>query len=232
VNIDKRFFETTRGQLVTLLRQGPRSVDELARSMGLTDNAIRSHLSTLERDGLVRQSGVRRGPGAGKPATLYEVPPEAEALFSSAYAPVLTALVEELSSELSVERREALMQAVGRRLAAEVGRRPLEGSLAQRVAAATAVLDSWGGAAKVEELDGRLLIRGTGGCPLSGSTTHRAELCGVLESLLAQLVGAPVQECCERGDRPRCRFEVRGQEVPDAEREERRDPGVPGRRRR
>ena len=208
--LDKRFFETTRGQLITLLRQGPRSVDELARSMGLTDNAIRAHLSTLERDGLVRQTGVRRGAGAGKPATLYEVRPDAEPLFSRAYVPVLAAVVEELAAELSPERREALMQSVGRRLAAEMGRLP-RGSLDERVEAATAVLDAWGGAAKVERTEEALVIRGTGGCPLSGSTAHRAELCGALEAFLAQLVGARVTECCDRGERPRCCFEVRQQ---------------------
>jgi predicted ArsR family transcriptional regulator len=207
VNLDKRFFETTRGQIITLLREGPRSVDELARSMGLTDNAIRAHLSTLERDGLVRQTGVRRLAGAGKPATLYEVHPAAEPLFSRAYAPVLEALVEELATELSAEQRESLMQAVARRRAAEVGRPP-KGSLSQRVEAATAVLDSWGGAAKAEQQEGALVIRGTGGCPLSGSTAHRAELCRAMEALLSQLVGAPVRECCDRGERPRCRFEI------------------------
>ena len=80
-NLGRRFLETTRGQIVALLRRRAHSVDELAQALGLTANAIRAHLSTLERDGLVRQEGVRRGPGAGKPATLYEIHPAAEPLF-------------------------------------------------------------------------------------------------------------------------------------------------------
>src|SRR5687768_14151798 len=104
----QRFLETTRGQLVTLLRRGPLSVDELARSVGLTDNAVRAHLSTLERDGMVRQSGTRRGTGAGKPATLYELHPDGEAFLSRAYAPVLGALVEELVDQLSPEQSASI----------------------------------------------------------------------------------------------------------------------------
>jgi predicted ArsR family transcriptional regulator len=69
--LGSRFFGTTRGQLTALLRRGARTVEELAASLELTDNAIRNHLSSLERDGLVRQAGVRRGPGAGKPAVLF-----------------------------------------------------------------------------------------------------------------------------------------------------------------
>ena len=52
---DERFFASTRGQIVTLLRRALRTVDELAGELGLTDNAIRAHLAALERDGLVTQ---------------------------------------------------------------------------------------------------------------------------------------------------------------------------------
>jgi predicted ArsR family transcriptional regulator len=58
----RRFFATTRGRLVALLRRREHTVVEL----GVTDNAIRAQLTGLERDGLVEQRGVRRG--AGKPS--------------------------------------------------------------------------------------------------------------------------------------------------------------------
>jgi predicted ArsR family transcriptional regulator len=205
--LSRRFFETTRGQVVALLRRSSRTVEELAQALGLTDNAIRSHLSSLERDELVRQDGVRRGQGAGKPATLYEIHPEAEPLFSRAYAPVLGALLEELDAQLSPERREALMQAVGRRLAGGVGRPPA-GDLDARVKAGVALLNSLGGAAEAERRDGALVIRGCGGCPLSAATAHRPELCRAVQALLSEYIGAAVRECCDRGDRPRCHFEV------------------------
>src|SRR3712207_8581849 len=64
---NKRFLETTRGQIVALLRRGTRTVEELAAALGLTDNAVRAHLAALERDGLVRQAGPP-GPGARPPS--------------------------------------------------------------------------------------------------------------------------------------------------------------------
>ena len=69
-SLGTRFMESTRGQIVSLLRRSARTVEELAGALGLTNNAIRNHLATLERDGIVRQEGIRRGPGAGKPATV------------------------------------------------------------------------------------------------------------------------------------------------------------------
>src|SRR5713226_3364089 len=92
---NQHFFASTRGQIVTLLRRGSRTVDELAQALNLTDNAVRAHLATLERDGFVRQRGVRRG--SSKPAYVYDVNPEAESLFPKAYDRVLRQVLDVLS---------------------------------------------------------------------------------------------------------------------------------------
>jgi predicted ArsR family transcriptional regulator len=202
----KRFLETTRGQIVALLRRGSRTVEELARAIGLTDNAVRAHLATLERDGLVRPVGVRRGPGAGKPATLYELHPEAEPLFSRAYAPVLRAMLDVIAERLPEAQVEAMMRDVGRQLAAEFGR-DVTGDLHARVHAAAALLGALGGEAYVEKGDDTLQLRGYG-CPLSAAVTPRAEVCRAVEALLSEVIGVAVREHCDRGERPKCCFQV------------------------
>jgi predicted ArsR family transcriptional regulator len=201
-----RFLQTTRGRIVATLRRGARTVEELARSLGLTDNAVRAHLSTLERDGLVRVEGVRRGPGAGKPATLYEVPRDVEPLFSRAYAPVLGALLDELAEELPAERRMDVMRAVGRRLAGGISR-PTGQPLEARAQVAVELLNTLGGEAQLEEHEDKLVIRGCG-CPLSAATSRRPEVCRAVEALLTEVVGSPIRESCARGDRPQCCFDV------------------------
>lgn len=203
---NSRFFETTRGQIVALLRREARTVEELAQSIGLTDNAVRAHLSTLERDGIVEHEGVRRVDGPGKPATVYRIRPEAEAQFSSAYAPVLTAVLGELADQLPSDQRDRLMQAAGRRLAVAVPREQ-SGSLQHRAAAGAALLNSLGGDAVVEDHDGRISIRGCG-CPLSAATAHGPAACRAVEALLEEVIGVPVRESCDRGERPRCCFQV------------------------
>ena len=205
--LDKRFFETTRGKIVALLRRGSHTVEELAAAVGLTDNAVRSHLSTLERDGLVRQGGLRRLDGPGKPANVYEVHPDAVAQFSRAYAPVLRALVEELAVQMAPARSAELMQAVGRRLSADSPRSRAEDTLDVRMQAGAALLNSLGGDAHVEKRDGSLAIRGSG-CPLSVATARHPELCGAVEALLGEVIGVAVRETCVRGDRPQCCFQL------------------------
>lgn len=202
----KRFLGTTRGQIVSFLRRGARTVDELRQALGLTDNAIRSHLSSLERDGLITQQGVRRGPGAGKPAVVYEINSEAEVLLSRAYAPLLGALLDELAATHSQQEADTLMEAAGRRLGSAFPRNSLE-TTELRVANAAGVLNALGGDARVEHAEGRLIIRGCG-CPLSAVTGRRPEVCKAMQALVAEIVGAPVMESCDRGDRPQCHFEV------------------------
>src|SRR5258708_19814815 len=103
---NQRFLASTRGQIITLLRRSSHTVDELAQALGLTDNAIRAHLATLERDGIVQQRGVRRG--SGKPAAVYGLAPEAEQLFPKAYGPLLHQLLAVLYDPLPPAQLETL----------------------------------------------------------------------------------------------------------------------------
>ena len=57
-NWDTKFFESTRGRIVVLLRRSGRTVEELARALGLTDNGVRAHLAVLERDGIAAAAGI------------------------------------------------------------------------------------------------------------------------------------------------------------------------------
>jgi predicted ArsR family transcriptional regulator len=180
-------------------------VEELAHALGLTDNAIRAHLTTLERDGLVRHTGVRRGPGAGKPAGVYELAAEAEIRFSRAYAPVLTALLDELSARMPTAETEALLLEAGSRLASAVPAH--SAGLEQRVREAAALLNQLGGDITVEQEGGTLRIRGSG-CPLSATVARRPEACRAVQGLLSEVIGLPVVSCCERQPKPRCCFTV------------------------
>ena len=201
-----RFMEGTRGRIVALLRRGVRTVEELAQSVELTDNAVRSQLTSLERDGLVRQDGVRRGAGPGKPAVLYELHPDAEPLFSAAYPPVLTALLDALVEELPPDRSDELLRNVGRRLAEGAGGKA-RGTLEERVRAAAGILTALGGDVEVVMESGVPTIRGFG-CPLSATVSRRPETCRAVETLVSEVAGAPARECCDHGERPRCCFRV------------------------
>ena len=204
MGVDKRFFESTRGQIVTILRSSPSTVEELAGKLELTDNAVRAHLLTLERDGLVRQSGLRRGPR--KPHFTYVLTPDADALFPKAYDALLNQLIAVLKTRLDQSEIEDVLREVGRAVAAGSPAGP-NASLESRVQTALKVLEALGGSAEVERQEDKIVIRGNG-CPLAAAVSVHPEVCRLAETLVGEIVKAPVHEHCERDGRPQCRFEI------------------------
>lgn len=200
---NQRFFETTKGRIIALLRRGSHTVDQLAAALGVTDNAVRTHLSDLERDGIVQQRGLR--PTGGKPAFAYEVAPEAERLFTKAYIPVLTQLIGVMEERMTPSELEVVFREVGKRLAAAKGASP--GTLRSRAELAATVLTELGGIVDVEEKDGTFTLRGYS-CPLADAVQAHPAMCHAVEGLVVELLQAPVTERCNREGRPRCCFEL------------------------
>ena len=190
---------------MSLLRDGARTVNELASKLELTDNAVRSHLLSLERDGLIRQSGVQRG--ARKPHFAYELTAEAERLFPKAYDALLNQLITALKGRLPPAVLEDVLREVGKSLGARHSSDTTPADLEGRLQNALGVLKAIGGAPSVERDDGRIIIR-SGGCPLSAAVVEHPEVCELAEALVAEIVGLPVRERCARGESPKCCFEV------------------------
>lgn len=203
-NWNERFLAGTRGQILTLLRRESRSVDELARSLELTGNAVRTHLTTLERDGLVQQRSERRG--VGKPTYVYNLTEQGERLFSKAYEPVLTNLLDTLAESTAPAQLEELLRAAGRRMVSNQVRP--SGDLRARLGAAVALLnDELGGLVELEESGGSLSVCGYS-CPLAPLVQSHPQMCKLMEAMITEYAGVAVRERCERGVALACHFEV------------------------
>lgn len=190
------------------LREAERSINELAEALGISDNAVRMHVASLQRDGMVEAAGVERGTG-GKPAQRYRMTAEAEELFPKAYAAVFGEMVQVLEEEQGRDGLERLLRKVGARVGEGAGDGVVEP--AARVERAAAVLRALGGDVTVERTEAGWMIRGNG-CPLSGVVGEHEAVCSVSEALIGEVTGMRVCECCQRGERPRCAFEI---SVPD-----------------
>jgi predicted ArsR family transcriptional regulator len=200
----RQFGKSTRGRVVALLRRGERSVEELAQALGLTDNAVRAQLVLLEREGVVRSVGIRRDGAVGKPATLYGVAPAASSLFSSAYAPLLSALLAELGERMPPRQLVALLRKAGRRLAPTL---PTGASFDERARASAALLTALGADADLVQTSAGYEIRGHG-CVLSDAVATCPATCHAVEALLSEVTGTTVRERCDRAHQPSCRFMI------------------------
>lgn len=202
----ERLLGETQAKILALLRRSRHSITELARSLRLTDNAVRTHIAALRRDGIVADAGLQRDTG-GKPARLYDLTREGEELFPKAYALVLGELVAELARAESPGRAREALEAVGRRLAASHAVRGA-GDERARIAEAAAALRAIGAEVEVQQTAGGWRLQGHG-CPLSAVTASQPDVCALAHALVAAIVAGPVRECCDRSpERPRCAFEI------------------------
>jgi predicted ArsR family transcriptional regulator len=199
----ERLTGETRAKLLGLLRRSRQTITALANALHLTDNAVRTHVAALERDGIVEQVGTERDTG-GKPARVYGLTGEGEELFPKAYALVLGKLVEEIARVDGWERATALLRAVGQQAASGTA---APADREGRVAAAAAALRSLGGDVEVQRTDQGYTLQGYG-CPLSAVTANHPRVCALALAVVEEITGGPVTECCERDGRPRCRFRI------------------------
>lgn len=200
---DERFWSSTRGRIVAMIRAGDRTVNELATALEVTDNAVRAHLTSLERDGLVQQAGSRRG--TRKPNLTYALTADAGRLFPREYATVLGHLLAELKARHPPDVVAELARAVGRRMAPDF-RSAVKAAAgaSDRPTRALEVLRDLGGFCQSEERDGTAVLACTD-CPLAAVVAAHPEACRLVEALLADVLGVPVRERCQP---PRCAFEI------------------------
>jgi predicted ArsR family transcriptional regulator len=202
----QQLLDSSRGRIVTLLKTGGLTADDVARQLGLTRSAVRIQIAAMERDGVVRKVGKRAG--ATRPSHVFELTPEVEQLLSKAYIPLLTSLVDVFAEALPADQIEALLRRTGAGLAQQLTRgKRLSGSLTSRAASASEMMNEHLGAMTHVESNGGIVIRGAG-CPLAALTGKHNGVCLAMESLVTAIVGAPVRECCDRHGRPHCCFEI------------------------
>lgn len=196
----------SRHAVLDLIRRGARTVNTLAGALRISDNAVRGHLTALERDGLVEREGVVRSGAAGQPAAEYALTTAGELALSTAYPAALTALAGAAGEKLDARARRALFFEAGKRLAATMRSRD-SGSLSVRADACAALIESLGGSAEIVHGRGHATLEGAG-CPLAAAVRAEPATCALVEALLESHTGLGAEQMCSHGQYPACRFRL------------------------
>ncbi|HEX7002002.1 MAG TPA: helix-turn-helix domain-containing protein [Trueperaceae bacterium] len=104
--------DTRRGVMFHLLqnREDGLTLDELATIVGVSRNAIRQHITGLERDGLVRPIGVRRT--GRRPSRAYGLTELGGEHFPRQYDRLALSLLEAIDDRLGPEAAEDVLDAM------------------------------------------------------------------------------------------------------------------------
>lgn len=204
-----RFFQTTRGKIVAeLRRRGSASAAELAAVFELSPNAVRQQLVVLQRDGLVEEASVRRGPT--KPTLEFSLTAQADKLFPQNYDKMLSAVLRELKDRYGAPAVGELFDSIARRAVDRAKAKVTAADAEGKVAQLTEVLRDGGVVAEYSLIDGGFMLT-EHNCPYSGVAKDHPEVCSVIHHVLDETIGGEHQqvESLREGGKS-CKFELKG----------------------
>src|ERR671929_1446080 len=177
---------------------GPITADDVAIGLRLHRNVARSRLDRLTAAGLLEVTHERRtgrsGPGAGRPAKVYRVAPELDAIEFPPrhFDDLVAALVEELPAGGRVAAMRRAGAQFGRELAAAAGLRPVRDVTRGLGRVCTALRSLGYQTSLVSVEDGRAVLS-TPTCPLRPLVARRRETTEIDRGMWAGLVERAVE---------------------------------------
>ncbi len=205
---EARFLQSTRGKIVSALRRRhAASAFDLAAEFGLSTNAVRQQLLTLERDGYVAERAVKRGPT--KPTLEYSLTASAETLFPQHYDRMLNAVLRQVKNSFGPAGVDTVMAGMSKRAVEKFKSRITAPDARGRATELAEALREEGVEADVIDLDGTIQLR-EHNCPYSKTVGEHPEVCSIIHTVLHETVAAEatqIESIATGGDA--CRFEIK-----------------------
>lgn len=203
---------STRCQLLQMLKtQGSCSTRDMAKAMGITEMAVRRHIQTMQKDGLIRSSLVRQS--MGRPAYRYSLTDQADDLFPKNYPQLTLDLLNELEEQPGgSDMIDRLFAGRRKKLEMKFRDRMRNRSLQEKVAELADIQNVGGymtewepdrsehGAYRLHEYN----------CPVAQVANRYRQACHCERQLFEHLLGADVErtECLAEGGQ-RCTYLIR-----------------------
>lgn len=208
--LSARHEGSTRQTILTLFKtKGQLNAGELAKQLHITEMAVRRHLSTLERDGLIRPTLVRQA--MGRPTHKYGLTDKAEYLFPRNYHSLALDLLEELAEDpeqaILVDR---MFEGRKRKLLERYASRMEGKSLKEKVSELAVIQNDGGYMVKLEDGEDGLVLHEYN-CPIAQVANLYQQACQCELTLFEQLLGTTVErtECLAKGG-GKCSYLIAG----------------------
>ena len=198
---------STRMEVLELLRRkGRASAESISADLGVTTNAVRQHLTNLERGGLVASQPERAG--RGRPALLFALTERADAVFPKRYGQLATMVLQEVQEMGGPKALDDIFERVAARHAAAI-EPDLEGlGFDERLEKVVAWIGKAGTLAERSETPEGVKVT-IHNCPFRNTALKFPQVCTITPQLITRLLGAPVSQSdsIHRRD-PYCSFVV------------------------
>jgi predicted ArsR family transcriptional regulator len=192
--------------LAFLRKKHAASAESIAAELGVTANAVRQHLTNLEREALVKSEPVRHK--RGRPSLLFSLTDLADAVFPKRYGQLATMVLTELREMAGEEALDAIFERIAIRHASLV-QPQIDGlDFDQKLDRVLSWINRAGTQAMAEESEGGIRIT-IHNCPFRTTALKFPQVCSITPQLIVRLLHAAVSQSSSihRGD-PYCAFIV------------------------
>lgn len=194
----------SRTELINYLKQhGASTIPTLIKTLKLSENAVRHHLSSLQTEGFISVSSKRQG--LGRPAKLYALTVAAEGLFPKRYEELLTVILEEAQAK---DLLEPILNAVVKRFIKDLGETRSSQTPEERLMALLEKLDYGEMLGQLEptpfgwELKAYNCVYKDAGCKVEA-------VCDLLPKVISQATGLDAERPhCQRDGMRACTFTI------------------------
>ena len=198
---------STRLEVLELLRRKGRcSAETIAGELGVTPNAVRQHLTNLEREGFVVSQPERSG--RGRPALLFALTERADSVFPKRYGQLETMVLQEVQEMGGPDALDELFARVAARHAEAIERDMMDLDFDEKMRRIVAWIGRAGTLAEQSESPEGIKIT-IHNCPFRNTALKFPQVCSITPQLISRLTGAPISQAdsIHRHD-PYCSFVV------------------------
>lgn len=199
---------TRHAVLMLFKTKGPSPVADLAKALGITEMAVRRHLSALERDGYITSLVVRQP--MGRPAHIYSLTELGEGLFPKNYAALTLDLLGELEDEPGMEGAVSKLFAGRKKKLHERYQPYMAGKqLDERVQELAAIQNAGGYMVEIDASDSKEFVLHEYNCPIAAVAGRYEQACSCELELFEALLGTEVRrtECLAKGGN-KCTYRI------------------------
>ena len=184
-------------------------IDDLARELGISRNAVQQHTLALEKGGYLEKGALTET--RGRPSQVYVLSKKGIELFPKQYSWFSELLLNSLKSQLGSNGLETKMREIGNNLAQSLKPKLANLSLPEKINAVSHIMQDLGFEAEVKESETLPFIEAHN-CIYHNLAKEYEEVCQLDRSLLESLLDSEInhEECIIRGGEV-CRFKIKEQ---------------------
>lgn len=191
---------STRKVILAMLKtQGPLSVHEMSKQLGITEMAVRRHIHSMEKEDLLVTTLVRQA--MGRPTNVYALAPKADELFPKKYMQLTLDLLGELLEDQGQDTIERLFEGRQGKLESRYQPRMQGLTLEERVAELATIQNENGYMVDWAPSGEDAYVFNEHNCPIAQVANDYGQACQCELALFRNLLDAKVErtECLAKG---------------------------------